>query len=65
MKVNKGQEKNEEWFKNDATVMFILTQALDYKQINLIETCETTAEIFTKLEDIYKHKSEFNLLWTL
>lgn len=47
-----------EWLKNDGMAMFILTSSMDFKQITLVENCETAKEIMTKLESIYEQKSE-------
>ncbi|GBP40447.1 Copia protein [Eumeta japonica] len=38
--------------------MFIITSSMDFKQITLIENCETAKEIMEKLESIYEQKSE-------
>lgn len=48
------------WEKMDATAMFLLTSAMDLIQITLIENCETSEEIMTKLKSIYEQKSETN-----
>ncbi|KAK7865112.1 hypothetical protein R5R35_014643 [Gryllus longicercus] len=38
--------------------MFILTSALDYAQITLIENCESSHQIIDKLDSIYLQRSE-------
>lgn len=48
------------WLKNDGMAMFIITSAMDYRQIALIENCDSAAKIMEKLESIYEQKSEFN-----
>lgn len=62
--INTGKPKDakeiEEWKKNDGTAMFIITSAMDYRQIALIENCENAKQIMDKLESIYEQKSEFN-----
>lgn len=56
----KDAKENEEWKKNDGTAMFIITSAMDYRQIALVENCENAKQIMDKLESIYEQKSEFN-----
>lgn len=56
--VPKPSENSVEWTKNDGMAMFIITSSMDFKQITLIENCETAMEIMTKLESIYEQKSE-------
>jgi transposase InsO family protein len=50
----------EQWNKDDGMAMFIITSAMDFKQIALVENCETALELMTKLESVYEQKSEFN-----
>lgn len=47
-----------EWNKNDGMAMFIITSAMDLKQVALIENCETALEVMTKLESIYEENGE-------
>lgn len=54
----KPRENSTEWSKNDGMAMFIITSSMDFKQITLIENCETAQEIMLKLESIYEQKSE-------
>lgn len=56
--VPKPEINSTEWLKNDGMAMFIITSSMDFKQITLIENCETAKEIMTKLESIYEQKSE-------
>lgn len=58
--VPKPAGNNVEWTKNDGMAMFIITSSMDFKQITLIENCETAKEIMTKLESIYEQKSELS-----
>lgn len=56
--VPKPSGNSVEWTKNDGMAMYIMTSSMDYKQITLIENCETAMEIMSKLESIYEQKSE-------
>lgn len=57
---NDRPAEKQEWLKDDATAMFILTSALELTQITLIENCQTSKEIVDKLDSIYEQKSELN-----
>lgn len=48
------------WIKNDSSAMFMLTAAMTYSQITLIENCNSAKEILDKLDSIYLLKSETN-----
>lgn len=48
----------KKWIKDDAYAMFLLTSAMDFSQITLIENCETSKEILDKLDAVYEQKSE-------
>jgi len=50
----------KKWIKDDAYAMFLLTSAMDYSQITLIENCESSKQIMDKLDAIYKQKTEMN-----
>ena len=50
----------KKWEKDDATAMFLLTTAMDFSQITLIENCTTSKEILDKLDAIYAQKTEIN-----
>jgi hypothetical protein len=59
----KRPEKKEEdsaWSKNNGLAMFIISSAMDLKQITLVENCETAAEMIDKLNSVYEQKSELN-----
>ncbi|GBP61070.1 Retrovirus-related Pol polyprotein from transposon TNT 1-94 [Eumeta japonica] len=56
--IPKPEINSTEWLKNDGMAMFIITSSMDFKQITLIENCETAKEIMEKLESIYEQKSE-------
>ncbi|KAK7861884.1 hypothetical protein R5R35_001481 [Gryllus longicercus] len=58
LKPENNNETQKAWIKNDATAMFILTSALDYAQITLIENCESSHQIIDKLDSIYLQRSE-------
>ncbi|CAG4933546.1 unnamed protein product [Colias eurytheme] len=47
-----------QWNKDDGMAMYIITSAMDFKQVALIENCESALEVLTKLESIYEQKSE-------
>ncbi|KAJ8887025.1 hypothetical protein PR048_013239 [Dryococelus australis] len=51
--------------KRDASAMFVLTSAMDFKQIAIIENCSMSFEIIEKLDSIYQQKSEFNKMMLL
>lgn len=64
----KKPEKTEEmeaWARRDANAMFVLTSAMEFKQIAIIENCSTAVEIMEKLDSIYQQKSEFNKMTLL
>jgi len=48
------------WDKKDALAMFIVTSVMEFKQIALIENCNTSFEVFIKLNSIYEQKMETN-----
>lgn len=48
----------KKWIKDD--VMFLLTSAMDYSQITLIENCQSSKQIMDKLDAIYEQKTEMN-----
>lgn len=50
----------ETWLTKDAITMFTVTSAMDVSQITLIENCETSKEIFDKLDSVYQQKTEVN-----
>lgn len=50
----------KKWIKDDACAMFLLTSAMDYSQITLVENCKTSREILGKLDAIYEQKTEIN-----
>lgn len=54
----KPNDNPTQWNKDDEMAMFIITSAMDLKQVALIENCETALEVMTKLESIYEQKSE-------
>ncbi|CAK1592875.1 unnamed protein product [Parnassius mnemosyne] len=58
IRVPRTEQNSAEWSKNDGMAMFIMTSSMDFKQITLIENCETAKEIMTKLESVYEQKSE-------
>ncbi|KAK7865421.1 hypothetical protein R5R35_012787 [Gryllus longicercus] len=58
LKSENNNETQKAWIKNDSTAMFILTSALDYAQITLIENCESSHQIIDKLDSIYLQRSE-------
>jgi len=63
VKLNPGiaePQENNNWIKQDAIAMFTLTSAMSLSQITLIENCETSSDIFNKLNSIYEQKSETN-----
>lgn len=49
----------EKWKKEDAMALFIISSALDYNQVRLIENYNNSKEALGKLDAIYKQKSEF------
>lgn len=53
-------DETNQWNKDDGMAMFIITSAMDLKQIALIENCETALQVMTKLESIFEQKSEMN-----
>ncbi|KAK7867828.1 hypothetical protein R5R35_008269 [Gryllus longicercus] len=60
LKPENNNETQKASIKNDATAMFILTSALDYAQITLIENCESSHQIIDKLDSIYLQRSEWS-----
>jgi hypothetical protein len=48
------------WLKQDGMAMYIMTSAMDFKQISLVENCETALQMLQKLESVYEQKSELN-----
>ncbi|KAL0811379.1 hypothetical protein ABMA28_009788 [Loxostege sticticalis] len=54
------KDETNQWNKDDGMAMFIITSAMDLKQIALIENCETALQVMTKLESIFEQKSEMN-----
>ncbi|KOB65703.1 hypothetical protein OBRU01_19408 [Operophtera brumata] len=44
--------------KEDAAAMFLITSALTFSQIVLIEICKTAREVIQKLDSIYAKKSD-------
>ncbi|XP_036143363.1 uncharacterized protein LOC118645761 [Monomorium pharaonis] len=57
--VTEGNEQKK-WIKDDAYIMFLLTSAMDYSQITLIENCQSSKQIIDKLDAIYEQKTEMN-----
>ena len=57
---SKPEYHADRWNKDNGMAMFILTSAMDLKQIALVENCETALEVMTKLESFYEQKSELN-----
>lgn len=58
-----GEEKVkelQEWYKKDAIAMFTLTSSMELSQITLVENCETSNEMLTKLDTVFDQKSELN-----
>lgn len=58
-----GEEKVkelQEWYKKDAVAMFTLTSSMELSQITLVENCETSNEMLTKLDTVFDQKSELN-----
>lgn len=53
-------ETREAWLTKDAVALFTVSSAMDVNQITLIENCETSKEIFDKLDSVYQQKTEFN-----
>ncbi|KAJ8892774.1 hypothetical protein PR048_005355 [Dryococelus australis] len=49
----------------DASVMFVLTSAMDFKQIAIIENCSPSFDIMQKLDSIHQQKSDFNKITLL
>lgn len=56
----KPEHNATQWNKDDGMAMFIITSAMDLKQVALIENCETALEVMSKLESVYEQKSEMN-----
>jgi transposase InsO family protein len=56
----KPTENVDQWLKDDGMAMFIITSAMDLKQIALVENCDSAFEVMNKLETIYELKSELN-----
>lgn len=52
----------DSWYRKDAQAMFLITSAMDFEQITLIENCETSKAMKEKLDSIYCQKSEVNKL---
>ena len=50
----------KKWTKDDACAMCLLTSAMYYSQITLIENCQSSKEILDKLDAIYGQKTETN-----
>lgn len=48
------------WNKKDAQAMFVLTSAMIFDQITLVESCENAKDMMTTLESIFELKSEAN-----
>lgn len=55
----------EKFNQKDAKAMFVITSAMDLNQISLIENCECSKEIFTKLDSIFQQKSDFTKMMLL
>lgn len=53
-------EELQAWYKKDAIAMFTLTAAMELIQISLVETCESSQKMLTKLDSIYMLKSDIN-----
>lgn len=53
-------EAQKKWIKDDAYAMFLLTSAMDYSQVTLIENCSSSKQIIDKLNAIYEQKTEIN-----
>ncbi|UYV82085.1 K02A2.6-like [Cordylochernes scorpioides] len=52
--------KFSEWKKKDAKSKMLITTALEFKYIQQIVNCQTSAEMWKKLSTIYELKSETN-----
>lgn len=56
-----NQGKNlDAWLKADGHAMFLLSSALDYSQITLIENCTSAKEILEKLDTIFIQTNNTN-----
>jgi len=51
-------DSSEKWRQRDAHAMYIITSAMDFGQVALIEGCESTQQIIDKLDSSYDKKSE-------
>lgn len=47
----------EKWDRKDGAAMCLLTLAMDFSQITLIENCSTSKSVLDKLDSIYEQKS--------
>ena len=50
----------KKWEKDDVAGMFLLTTAMDFSQITLIENCTSSKKILDKLDAIYAQKTQIN-----
>lgn len=50
------------WIKKDARAKFILSSSMEYSQLEYLITCNTAAEMWTKLSAIHEQKSASNKL---
>lgn len=51
-----------EWDRKDALAMFTITSVMEFNQIALVENCNTSHEVFNKLNSLYEQKTETNKL---
>lgn len=59
-KVKPAEGAYEQWNKQDALAMCIMTSSMELTQISLIENCNTAKKVMDKLCSIYELKSETN-----
>ena len=50
----------KKWLKENACIMFLVTSAMDFSQITLIENCQSSKKILEKLDTVYEQKTEIN-----
>ncbi|KYQ59850.1 hypothetical protein ALC60_01238 [Trachymyrmex zeteki] len=53
-------EELKTWLKKDAAAMYIITSAMEFSQVTLIQNCTSSKEILQKLNSIYEQKTELN-----
>lgn len=59
------KEGVRKFLEKDALAMCVISSALDYGQVRIIENCEYAKQALDRLDSIYKQKSEFSKMTLL